>query len=88
MKSRHFALAFVLLINTPALAAPPSVYTLRLTPPQVDTIGTALGNLPYRDAAPLIGALQLQINEQNKAAEAATPKIEEPKAGEPEKKAE
>lgn len=43
--------------------------TLRLTPEQLNIIGQALGEIPYRAAAPVIRAIETQINEQTTKAE-------------------
>ncbi len=58
-------------------------YTLKLTPTEVDQLGNAIGNLPYKDAVPLMNKLRSQVVEQQQAVEKA--KIEAEKAKEPPK---
>lgn len=40
--------------------------TLKLTPEQLNIIGQALGEIPYRAAAPVIRVIEAQIAEQTK----------------------
>lgn len=47
---------------------PPQEYTVKLTAPEVDIVGKALGSLPYQEVALLIQKLREQIvaQQQNK----------------------
>lgn len=60
--------------NQPTVAE----YNIKITATDLMVIGNALGNLPYKDVAALLGRLQTQINEQelfnakNKSVEAQT----------------
>jgi hypothetical protein len=44
-----------------ASAAPPSAFTLTLTPTEVNEIGVALGRQPYADVADLMSKLKSQV---------------------------
>ena len=46
-------------------------FTLELTDKEVDIIGNALSNMPFKDVVALITKLQSQINEQLKSADTA-----------------
>lgn len=46
-------------------------YDLHVTIQEVGTIGTALGDRPFREASPLIQKLEAQIKEQDAARKAA-----------------
>jgi len=54
-----------LLLSGPVLAQE-KTFTLTVTSPQVQTIGRALAELPYKDVAVLIQQLQAQIAAQDK----------------------
>ena len=67
MKHRFTATALFLasLIPHTSQAQQVEVYTLTVTTPEVVTIGQALGELPYKTAAPLLNKLNEQITKQN-----------------------
>ena len=56
-----------------ARAAPPTVYTISLTPAEVQEIGQALGAQPYSTVSALIAKIQQQVVDQNKASEPKPP---------------
>lgn len=62
-------------ISFPAWAQqpPPQEFTIRLTLPELQLIGTALTKRPYEDVAPLLAKLNEQVAAQQKA---ATPPVE------------
>ena len=66
MKRLLLTTAVVLTLTTPALAQE-KVFTLKLSAALVNVIGKALNTAPYGEAAPVVQALQMQINEQNAA---------------------
>lgn len=54
-----------------AQTAPPTVnFTITVTAQELDTIGNALGAMPFKDAAPIIGKLREQVMAQTKPPEA------------------
>jgi hypothetical protein len=68
------ALVAVLAPSAPAGAQPlPAEYTLTLSAQEVQIIGTALAERPYREVAGIIARLNAQIIEQAKARAPATP---------------
>jgi hypothetical protein len=52
------------------------IYTLRLDQAAIAIIGEALGQMPHRAVAALIGNIQQQINAQEAAASSAAAKAE------------
>ncbi len=70
MKNIVFIVSVLSLAATPAYAqqAPaPQEFNLKITSDDVNTIGKALGKLPFDDVAPLIQKLRQQIVEQSQA---------------------
>jgi hypothetical protein len=53
-----------MLVATPAFAQQPTEYTIKLTPAELDTIGKGLGDVPFKEAAPLLQKLREQIAAQ------------------------
>ena len=64
-----FTVAFLFIASTIAQAQAAD-YLIKLTPAQVQTIGQALAEMPYKQSAPLSAILQQQVDEQNRAAAA------------------
>lgn len=63
----------ILAASASADAAPPTVYTISLTPAEVQEIGQALGSQPYSTVSALIAKIQQQVIEANKGAEPKPP---------------
>lgn len=78
-----FTLVFTSVVNAQPLASQQAeqVFTLNITPAEVQMLGKGLGTLPYGEVAVLMGKLQAQINSQVKQPEAkpVEPKVEEKK---------
>ena len=53
--------------EAPKAAPPPAAYTITLKSADLATIGKALENLPFKDAAPILNELQKQVTDQTKA---------------------
>ena len=66
-----FAIAFVLFAVT--ARAQERTYTLTVTAVDIATIASALGDVPYSKALPVIEKLKAQIAEQNKPPAAPAP---------------
>ncbi len=66
-----------MLVATPVFAQQqmqvPSEYNLKIVPADVDTIGKALGKMPFDEVAPLIQKLREQISQQQQALNAPKP---------------
>lgn len=70
---RAFVIVVVLLWSATAFAQQAQrTFNLQVTESDLVVIGRALEALPYRDAAPVLGRLQQQVNDQVKPPE--TPK--------------
>lgn len=66
-------IAIALLLAAPAVAqqatiaqANPPEYNIKVTAPELDTIGKALGGMPFNDVVGLIQKLRQQVVEQQK----------------------
>jgi hypothetical protein len=73
------ALLAAVLLATPSFAQAPQTtpeYTLKLTLPELQTIGKALTKQPYEEVAGLLNNLNAQISAQQKA---INPPVEPPK---------
>lgn len=71
------ALLFTALFPTTIQAQQPEVFTLTVTGQEVSLIGQALGDQPYKTAAPLINKLNEQIAKQiSEAAKAKSPEAD------------
>jgi hypothetical protein len=57
--------AFAQASQTPA-PQPTVNFTITVTAQELDTIGNGLGNMPFKDAAPLINKLREQVIAQTK----------------------
>ena len=80
MKRLIWVLGFVAALAVPTLAQQQiTEYTLKITPAEVETVGKALGKMPFEDVAKLIQKLQTQIVEQQ------VPRREDVKPEEPKK---
>jgi hypothetical protein len=77
------ALVLATLLPTTLHAQQPEVYTLTVTAQDVNAIGQALGDQPYKTAAPLITKLNEQIAKQISDAAKAKQTGSEPKKSEP-----
>ena len=67
---RKYILIASILVNTGALAQDARPVTFTVTPQELGILAQALGERPYREAAPLIAKLEAQLQEQRKAAAA------------------
>lgn len=74
--NKYYASVVIVMAATTAQAqtpVPPSEYSIKLTAPEVDIVGKALGAMPYSEVALIIQKLRQQIVDQQ------SPKIEEKK---------
>lgn len=80
MKRLIWVLGFVAALAVPTLAQQQiTEYTLKITPAEVETVGKALGKLPFEDVAKLIQKLQTQIVEQQVPRKEDVKPTEQPK---------
>ena len=87
MKRALFSAAVLCLAAGAASAAPPSEFTLTLTPTEVNEIGAALGRQPYADVADLMSKLKSQVTAETIKATAPPPAATaEPPSGKPAEK--
>lgn len=63
---RKYILIASILVNTPALSQEAKPLTFTVTPQELTILAQALGERPYREAAPLIAKLEAQLQEQRK----------------------
>lgn len=67
MKKFIFALTLLPTVAYAQAPTPPQEYTIKLTAPEVDIVGKALGLLPYSEVALLIQKLREQIVAQQQS---------------------
>lgn len=67
---RKYLIIGAILANSSALSQEVKPFTLVVTPQELGVIAQALGDRPYREAAPLLQKLEAQIREQQAAAAA------------------
>lgn len=65
-----------MLLSTPAMS---EEFTIKLTGPELDTIGKGLGTQPFNDAAPILQKLREQVvAQQSKKDDVKSSTIEKP----------
>lgn len=69
---RKYIILGMLIVAGPALSQEPAEFRLTVTPAELNVIGVALGERPYREVAPLLAKLDAQLKEQR------APKAERP----------
>ena len=57
----------VLAVGSASAQTPPTEYTLKLSPQALVLVAKGLQELPYKDAAVVLQAIQQQVDEQMKA---------------------
>ena len=79
-------LAFVALTSTAFAQAPTDRVKLDVSRAELQVIGQALMEMPYKTAAPVMNSLQQQLTANDQAVAAAAKAAEEAKAKKPEEK--